>query len=65
VLLGFPFSKVQKGCNFVIMVKAKKKRASKYDTKLAINASFEDVIKVSATPYKPAPEKPVKPRKKK
>jgi hypothetical protein len=46
------------------MAKAKKKRASKYDEKLAINASFEDVIKVSATPYKPGP-KPVKPPKKK
>ena len=48
------------------MPKAKKKRASKYDTKLAINASFEDVIKLSAEPYTPAPKpKPVKPPKKK
>jgi hypothetical protein len=29
------------------MAKAKKKRAEKYDTKLAINGSFADVIKVS------------------
>jgi hypothetical protein len=45
------------------MAKAKKKRASKYDTKLAINATFEEIIKVSATPYTPKP-KPVKPKKK-
>ena len=44
------------------MAKAKKKRADKYDNKLAINGSFEDVIKVSVTPGKP---KPVKPPKKK
>jgi hypothetical protein len=48
------------------MVKAKKKRADKYDSKLAINGSFEDVIKVMITPGKPAPiPKPVKPKKKK
>ncbi|MDP4212258.1 MAG: hypothetical protein Q8926_06495 [Bacteroidota bacterium] len=48
------------------MRKAKKKRADKYDTKLAIEGSFEDVIKVSVTPGKPAtPPKPVKPKKKK
>ena len=29
--------------------KAPKKRAEKYDTKLAIKGSFEDVIKVSVT----------------
>ena len=28
--------------------KAKKKRADKYDDKVAINCSFEDVIKISA-----------------
>jgi hypothetical protein len=33
--------------------KPKKKRANKYDEKLAINGSFEDVIKVS-TNYNPA-----------
>lgn len=43
------------------MAKAKKKRADKYDTKLAINGSFEDVIKVMVTPQKPEP----KPAKKK
>ena len=32
------------------MAKAKKKRADKYDNKLAITGSFEDVIKVSVTP---------------
>ncbi len=47
------------------MAKTKKKRAEKYDEKLAINGSFEDVIKVSAnytppkrdTPKKKAPAK--------
>jgi len=34
------------------MAKTKKKRADKYDTKLAINGSFDDVIKVSVTPGK-------------
>ena len=44
------------------MAKAKKKRADKYDEKLAINGSFEDVIKVSV---KPATQpKPIKPKKK-
>jgi hypothetical protein len=52
-------------CNFAIMAKAKKKRADKYDSKLAINGSFEDVIKVMVTPGKPATApKPVKPKKK-
>jgi hypothetical protein len=46
------------------MAKAKKKRAYKYDTKLAINGSFEDVIKVMVTPM-PAPKKEIKPVKKK
>ena len=45
------------------MAKEKKKRATKYDEKLAINGSFEEVIKLSATPYKPKKEK--KPVKKK
>ncbi|HSZ34976.1 MAG TPA: hypothetical protein VK772_16785 [Puia sp.] len=39
------------------MVNAKKKRADKYDTKLAINGSFEDVIKVMVAPTKQEPEK--------
>jgi hypothetical protein len=48
------------------MAKAKKKRADKYDSKLAINGSFEDVIKVMVTPGNPAPApKPVKPKKNK
>jgi hypothetical protein len=34
------------------MAKAKKTRAKKYDEKLSINGSFEDVIKVSVTPPK-------------
>jgi hypothetical protein len=34
------------------MAKAKKKRAKKYDEKLAIDGSFEDVIKLSAQPMK-------------
>lgn len=46
------------------MAKEKKKRASKYDEKLAINASFEDIIKLSATPFK-AKDKPKKTPKKK
>ena len=46
------------------MSKAKKKRADKYDNKLAINGSFEDVVKVSVTPGKPV-TKPVNPPKKK
>ena len=32
------------------MANAKKKRAEKYDKKLAIKGSFEDVIKVSVKP---------------
>jgi hypothetical protein len=32
------------------MAKAKKKRAEKYDSKLAIEGSFEDVIRVSVQP---------------
>ncbi|MBC7948012.1 MAG: hypothetical protein H7Y42_09055 [Chitinophagaceae bacterium] len=37
------------------MAKSKKKRAEKYDSKLAIEGSFEDVIKVSVgkIPQKP------------
>lgn len=46
------------------MAKAKKKRADKYDDKLAINGSFNDVIKVSVIGT-PAPKpKPVKSKKK-
>ena len=47
--------------------KAKKKRADKYDSKLAIEGSFEDVIKVSVTPGKPEvkKERPVAKKEKK
>lgn len=47
------------------MAKEKKKRATKYDEKLAINASFDDIIKLSAEPYTPKPKKVNKPQKKK
>jgi hypothetical protein len=47
------------------MAKAKKKRADKYDTKLAINATFDEIIKVSTEPYTPKDEKDSKPKKKK
>jgi hypothetical protein len=42
------------------MAKAKKKLSNKYDNKLAITGSFEDIIKISAEPYAPKP-KPIKP----
>ena len=43
------------------MPRTKKKRADKYDEKLAINGSFENVIKVSVTPApKPKPNPPKK-----
>jgi hypothetical protein len=63
--MGISFSKVQKRCNFIFMAKEKKKRATKYDEKLDINASFDDIIKLSAEPYTPAPKKEKKPAKKK
>jgi hypothetical protein len=44
------------------MAKAAKKRASKYDEKLAIDGTFEDVIRVS---IQPTPGKPQEPAKKK
>ncbi|HMH22644.1 MAG TPA: hypothetical protein VK563_12750 [Puia sp.] len=44
------------------MAKAKKKRASKYDEKLSIDGSFEDVIRVSV---QPGPVKAQEPAKKK
>jgi len=50
------------------MAKEKKKRASKYDEKPAINDSFDDMMRLLATPYTPAQRpkpKPVKPPKKK
>jgi hypothetical protein len=42
------------------MAKATKKRAEKYEQKLSIEGSFEDVIKLSSQPLhdpKPAPKK--------
>lgn len=49
------------------MAKAKKARAANYDEKLAINGTFEDLIKVSAN-YTPAkkeqPKKKVAKKKK-
>jgi hypothetical protein len=47
VAWSFPFSKVQKRCNFKFMANEKKKRTNKYDDKLSIHGSFEDVIKAS------------------
>jgi hypothetical protein len=47
------------------MAKSKKKRAKKYEDKLAINGSFEDVIKVSVQPQEKQKETPKKPTKKK
>jgi len=45
------------------MVKAKnKKRAKKYETKLAINGSFDDVLNVAVRSIKP-PEKSKKAKK--
>lgn len=49
------------------MAKAKKKkRADRYEDKLKINGSFEDVIKVSVTPTpeKKEEEKPIQKKKK-
>jgi len=43
------------------MAKAKKSRAEKYDTKLAINGTFAEAMKVFATPM-PAGSK-VQPKK--
>jgi hypothetical protein len=40
-------------------IKVKKERAKNYDTKLAINGTFDDVIKLTVTPM------PVKKEKKK
>jgi hypothetical protein len=43
----------------------KRDEFSTYAKKLAINSTFEEIIKVSATPYKPEPKKADKPKKKK
>ena len=37
--------------------KVSKPRASKYDTKLQINGSFEDLVKELVTPARPAKKK--------
>ena len=39
-----------KNCKFDAMLTAKKSRAEKYDIKLAIKGTFEDVIKASVIP---------------
>jgi hypothetical protein len=41
------------------MAKDKKPRAEKYDTKMAIDGTFADVIKISAN-YTPPKKKPAK-----
>lgn len=46
------------------MAKAKKNRAEKYDTKLAINGTFADVIKASVIPMPKKEDKPKKENKK-
>ena len=65
VLHGF-FHRGVKTCRFD-SVKAKKPRAEKYDTKLAINGTFANVIKASVIPM-PANTKVIpkkdKPKKK-
>lgn len=43
----------------------KKNRSDKYDSKLAINGTFEDVIKVSVNYTPPKKDKPKKAAKKK
>jgi hypothetical protein len=46
------------------MAKAKKSRSKKYDSKLAINGTFADVIKASAIPM-PKKEEALKDKPKK
>jgi hypothetical protein len=59
---GF-FHKVTKMLNFELWQKLRKKGASKYDQKLVIGDTFEDVIKVSVKPVKAHPKKTGKPSK--
>ena len=47
------------------MAKEKKARAAKYEEKLAIDGTFEDLIKVSVNYIPPKTEKPKKAAKKK
>jgi len=46
------------------MAKAKKKLANKYDEKLSINGTFDDVVKVMVAGNPTPKPKPVKPKKK-
>ena len=46
------------------MAKVKKKRASKYEEKVSIKGTFEDVIKVSVTPTPKKAEGKLKKEKK-
>jgi hypothetical protein len=71
-VLGGPclcrYEKIGKFVRIILnkMATAEKKRADEYDSKLAINGSFEEVIEVMVTPGRPAPApKPIKPKKKK
>lgn len=62
---GFVIVKVQKFLNLA-MAKAKKARAAKYDEKLAIDGTFEELIRVSSNYTLPKKEKTQKkPAKKK
>jgi hypothetical protein len=47
-----------------VKTKPKKKRSSKYDEKLAINGTFEEVIKISANYTPPKKEKKKSAKKK-
>jgi hypothetical protein len=44
-------------CIFIIMAKAKKTRSDKYDEKLAIDGTFDELIKVSVNYTPPKKEK--------
>ena len=52
-------------CSMAKQEKPKKERAKKYDEKLAIDGTFEDVIKVSLNYTPPDKEKPKKKAEKK
>ncbi len=58
---AFVFTKILKLFNFISMAKAAKKapkkRAAKYEEKLAIKGIFEEVIAVSVKPAKKKEEK--------
>jgi hypothetical protein len=59
------FAKIQNIVNLCNMAKAKKARAAKYDEKLAINGTFDELIKVSVNYTPPKKEKAKKAPKKK